>query len=121
MTDAFSPAGRQWLAAQLLPGNERDTIDAALRQIDFLTEEITTIEHDLAQFVLASPDARRLLTIPGVFWAGPWAQGWGRRCRYVECERVAARARCLIWLPGCLAWCRAWGGFGLGASALGRS
>jgi transposase len=66
MTDAFGVAGRAWLAAQPLPADERDTIDAALRQIDFLTEEITTIEHDLAEFVLASPDARRLLTVPGV-------------------------------------------------------
>jgi transposase len=66
MTDAFSDAGRQWLAGQPLPADERDTIDAALRQIDFLTEEITTIERDLARFVLASPDAQRLLTVPGV-------------------------------------------------------
>jgi len=66
MSDAFGVAGRQWLAGQPLPIDERDTIDAALRQIDFLTGEITTIEHDLANFVLASPDARRLLTVPGV-------------------------------------------------------
>jgi transposase len=66
MTDAFGTAGRQWLAGQLLPADERDTIDAALRQIDFLTEEITIIERDLAEFVLASPQARRLLTVPGV-------------------------------------------------------
>jgi transposase len=66
MTDAFGVAGRQWLAGQQLPADERDTIDAALRQIDFLTEEITTIEHDLANFVLASPEARRLLSVPGV-------------------------------------------------------
>jgi transposase len=66
MTDAFGAAGRAWLAGQPLPADERDTINAALRQIDFLTEEITTIEHDLAQFVLDSPDARRLLTVPGV-------------------------------------------------------
>lgn len=59
-------AGRQWLAGQLLPGDERGTIDAALRQIDLVTAEIAAIEHDLAEFVLASPDARRLLTIPGV-------------------------------------------------------
>lgn len=51
---------------QQLPGDERETIDAALRQIDFLTDEITTIEHDLANFVLASPEARRLLSVPGV-------------------------------------------------------
>jgi transposase len=66
MTDAFGVAGRDWLARQPLPADERDTIDGALRQIDFLTGEITTIEHDLAEFVLASPDARRLLTVPGV-------------------------------------------------------
>lgn len=66
MTDAFGVAGRQWLAGQLLPADERDTIDAALRQIDFLTEEIATIEHDLAEFVLSNPEARRLLSVPGV-------------------------------------------------------
>jgi transposase len=66
MSDAFGAAGREWLAGQLLPADERDTIDAALRQIDFLTEEIAVIERDLAQFVLASPEARRLLTVPGV-------------------------------------------------------
>jgi transposase len=66
MTDAFGVAGRQWLAGQPLPVDERDTIDAALRQIDFLTEEITTIERDLAQFVLDCPDAGRLLSVPGV-------------------------------------------------------
>jgi transposase len=66
MSDAFGVAGREWLASQLLPGDERDTIDAALRQIDFLTEEITTIERDLATFVLASPEAGRLLSVPGV-------------------------------------------------------
>jgi transposase len=66
MTDPFGVAGRQWLAGQLLPKDERDTIDAALRQIDFLTEEIATIEHDIASFVLDSPEARRLMTVPGV-------------------------------------------------------
>lgn len=66
MTDPFGVAGREWLAGQLLPADERDTIDAALRQIDFLTEEITIIERDLATLVLGSDDARRLLTVPGV-------------------------------------------------------
>jgi transposase len=66
MTDAFGVAGREWLAGQILPPDERDTIDAALRPIDFLTGEITTLERDLAEFVLASTEARRLLTVPGV-------------------------------------------------------
>jgi transposase len=66
MTDPFGVAGRQWLSEQQLPGDERDTINAALRQIDFLTEEIATIERDLATFVLTSPHAKRLMTVPGV-------------------------------------------------------
>lgn len=66
MTDAFGVAGRQWLSAQALPENERDTVDAALRQIDFLTEEITKIERDLALFAVDSPQVQRLMTVPGV-------------------------------------------------------
>ena len=48
MTDPFGVAGRQWLSEQTVPVDERETIDAALRQIDFLTGEITTIERHLA-------------------------------------------------------------------------
>ena len=66
MTDPFGVAGRQWLAKQTLPADERDTITAGLRQIDFLTVEVTTIERDLAKFVLSSPEARRLMSVPGV-------------------------------------------------------
>jgi transposase len=66
MTDPFAVAGRQWLAGQVLPPDERDTIEAALRQIDLFTEEIATLERDIAQFVLASSEARRLMTVPGV-------------------------------------------------------
>lgn len=66
MTDPFGVAGRKWLAQQRLPDDERDTIDAALRQIDFLNGEVAVLEREMATFVLASQDARRLLTIPGV-------------------------------------------------------
>src|SRR3954453_998518 len=55
MSDAFGAAGREWLATMTLPGDERDTINAALRQIDFLTEEIAVLERDLARFTLQSP------------------------------------------------------------------
>jgi hypothetical protein len=41
MSDAFGVAGRQWLSEQMFAEDERDTVDAALRQIDFLAEEIT--------------------------------------------------------------------------------
>jgi transposase len=55
MTDPFGVAGRQWLSEQVPAADERDTINAALRQIDFLTEESATIERALATFVLQSP------------------------------------------------------------------
>lgn len=66
MTDPFGVAGRQWLSEQVLAEDERDTLDAALRQIDFLTQEITKIERQLAAFALDSVEARRLMTVPGV-------------------------------------------------------
>lgn len=66
MSDPFGVAGRQWLSEQALPEDERDTVDAALRQIDFLTQEITKIERDIASFAVDSPEAKRLMTVPGV-------------------------------------------------------
>jgi transposase len=66
MTDPFGVAGRQWLSEQALAEDERDTLDAALRQIDFLTQEITKIERQLAAFALDSAQAQRLMTVPGV-------------------------------------------------------
>jgi transposase len=66
MTDPFGVAGREWLSRQTLPEDEQDTINAALRQIDFLNQEIQTIERDLALFATASAEAKQLMTVPGV-------------------------------------------------------
>lgn len=66
MSDPFGVAGRGWLARQELPVDEQDTINAALRQIDFLDQEIATIESELARFATASPEAKQLMTVPGV-------------------------------------------------------
>lgn len=69
-TDAFGRAGRRWLAALELPADERLTLDACLRQVDFLTAEIVELERLASPDLVADEDARRLLTIPGV---GPQA------------------------------------------------
>lgn len=66
MSDAFSPKGCQWLLKQELPADEQETIDACLRQLEFLNTEIGHIESKLAQFAVESADARRLMTVPGV-------------------------------------------------------
>jgi transposase len=65
-TDLFGTRGRKWLAGLQLPVDERDTIDANLRQLDFLGGELAAIDRQLAQETLASEQARRLMTIPGV-------------------------------------------------------
>ena len=66
MTDLFGARGRRWLATQELPADEQETVAACLRQIAFLDGEIALIERALAEQVLASPQMRRLLTLPGV-------------------------------------------------------
>jgi transposase len=66
MSDPFGVAGRGWLARQELPVDEQETINAALRQIDFLNEEIESIETELARFATASAEAKQLMTVPGV-------------------------------------------------------
>jgi len=65
-TDLFGVAGRRWLAALQLPADEREMVEACLRGIDFLDREVAAIERALAELVLASPELRRLLTLPGV-------------------------------------------------------
>jgi len=66
MSDPFGVAGREWLARQELPVDEQDTVNAALRQIDFLNKEIATLETELARFAIGSAEAKQLMTVPGV-------------------------------------------------------
>ena len=70
VTDLFGRAGRRWLAALELPADERLTVDACLRQVDFLCAEIAELERLASADLIGDGDARRLLTIPGV---GPQA------------------------------------------------
>ena len=65
-SDLFGIKGRAWLASQQLPPAEQETAAGCLRQIDFLDAEIAMIDAKLAALALESPDARRLMTIPGV-------------------------------------------------------
>ena len=49
-----------------LPIEERETLDSGLRQIDFLDGEVALVEQAIAHDALNWPDARRLMTVPGV-------------------------------------------------------
>jgi transposase len=66
VSDLFGRRGRDWLATIELPADERDGVEASLRTVDFLDAEVSRLDVILASAVLASPDMRRLMTLPGV-------------------------------------------------------
>lgn len=65
-SDLFGKQGRAWLTALPLPADEQDTVQACLRQVDFLASEIRHVDRQLAAHALSSPEIRRLMTIPGI-------------------------------------------------------
>jgi transposase len=65
-SDLFGGKGRRWLAEQDLPVCERETVDSAVRQVDFLDTEIAQVEQRIAAEALSWPDVTRLMTVPGV-------------------------------------------------------
>jgi transposase len=64
--DLFGKKGRGWLAELELPAEERESVDSALRQIEFLDSEIAAVERLIASEALESAEIRRLMTVPGV-------------------------------------------------------
>jgi len=66
VSDLFGVKGRRWLAALELPLEERETVDGCMRQVEFLDSEIAEVERLIATCALASPEIRRLMSVPGV-------------------------------------------------------
>ncbi len=64
--DLFGVKGRRWLVDQQLPVCERETVDSAVRQIDFLDGEIAEVEKVIAAEALSWPQVKRLMSVPGV-------------------------------------------------------
>src|SRR5256885_1283955 len=65
-SDLFGVKGRRWLAEQQLALCERETVDAGLRQVDFLDSEIAQVDQRIAADALSWPEVKRLMTVPGV-------------------------------------------------------
>jgi transposase len=65
-SELFGLTGRRWLAGLELPVEERESVDAGIRQIEFLEAEIAAVEQLIAQQALEWPEIRRLMTVPGV-------------------------------------------------------
>jgi transposase len=66
VSDLFGARGRKWLRELELPVEEAETLASALRQIEFLDQEIAAVDGLIAREALRSADARRLMTVPGV-------------------------------------------------------
>ena len=65
-SDLFGVAGRHWLSELELPAAERESVDSAMRQIEFCESEIAAIEKLVASEALTSAEIRRLMSVPGV-------------------------------------------------------
>jgi transposase len=65
-SDLFGVKGRRWLRRLSLPPEEQETVGAALRHIAFLDREIEQVERMVAKQMLSWPEAKRLMTVPGV-------------------------------------------------------
>jgi transposase len=65
-SDLFGNKGRRWLAELELPAEERESVDAALRQVEFLGSEIEAVERLIAADALESAEIKRLMGVPGV-------------------------------------------------------
>jgi transposase len=64
--DLFGVKGRCWLADHQLAVCERETVDSALRQVDFLDTEIAAVDQLVAAEALGWPEIKRLMSVPGV-------------------------------------------------------
>lgn len=66
VSDLFGVKGRRWLGELKLPVEEAETVHGALRHVEFLDAEIAAVERLIAREALRWPEARRLMTVPGV-------------------------------------------------------
>ncbi len=64
--DSFNGRGRDWLAHQPVPDDERDAIERHVRELDRLAEDLTILDREIATNSLDDGSVRRLLTITGV-------------------------------------------------------
>jgi transposase len=91
-SDLFGVKGRRWLAGLKLPVEERESVDAGIRHIEFLDAEIAAVERLIAQQALAWPEIRRLMTVPGVnvICAATFIAAVGDPRRFVSSRKLVA-------------------------------
>ena len=90
--DLFGISGRRWLADLELPVEERESVDAGLRQIAFMDTEIAAVDRLIAQQALAWPEIRRLMTVSGVnlICAASFLAAIGEPSRFLSSRKMVA-------------------------------
>ena len=90
--DLFGVKGRHWLAGLELPVEERESVDAGLRQIAFIDTEIAAVDRLIARQALAWPEIRRLMTVPGVnlICAASFLAAIGEPSRFLTSRKLVA-------------------------------
>jgi transposase len=91
-SDLFGVKGRQWLAGLALPLEERESVDAGMRHVEFLDAEIAAVERLIAQQALSWPEIRRLMTVPGVnlICAASFIAAIGNPHRFLTSRKLVA-------------------------------
>jgi transposase len=91
-SDLFGVKGRQWLAGLELPLEERESVDAGIRHIEFLDIEIAAVERLIAGQALNWPEIRRLMTVPGVnlVCAASFMAAIGDHTRFITSSKMVA-------------------------------
>jgi transposase len=91
-SDLFGVKGRQWLESLELPLEERESVDACMRHVEFLNREIAAVEKLIAQQALSWPEIRRLMTVPGVnlICAASFIAAVGSASRFMTSRKLVA-------------------------------
>jgi len=91
-SDLFGVKGRKWLRQLSLPPEEAETVQAAMRHIAFLDREIEQVERMVAKQMLTWPEAKRLMTVPGVnlIAAATFLAAVGDITRFISSRRLVA-------------------------------
>jgi transposase len=91
-SDLFGVKGRAWLAGLVLPLEERESVDAGMRHVEFLDAEIAAVEKLIARQALSWPEIRRLMTVPGVnlICAASFIAAVGNPNRFLSSRKLVA-------------------------------
>jgi transposase len=91
-SDLFGVKGRIWLAGLDLPLEERESVDAAMRHVEFLDAEIAAVDRLIAKQALSWPEIRRLMTVPGVnlICAASFIAAVGDPSRFMTSRKLVA-------------------------------